>query len=231
LIVHFYSGGVVSLDSAACLIRREAFDSVKGFDEEQTRHEDWDLSRRLFSRSYSIGGTTRAQAFVRYESARSGARSQEIEYLKRAFEISEKALIPRIPGKSMDPGLFRRIYLSDAGWSFKAFFTLVQLSDQAGLLYNIARVALGLQSWKEWTAQAGPGQLRYSFKSQGRLHVLKVGSGFIWSDERVFAIQNAFFGPEMSQAEAAILRSILAGKKLSVADAKVMVKTGMFETR
>jgi glycosyltransferase involved in cell wall biosynthesis len=70
-IAHDYSQGTFNLlegigfstpviDTAACLVRRSAFEQVGGFDERLVRSEDRDLSWRLVAKGYSLRTTSKS---------------------------------------------------------------------------------------------------------------------------------------------------------------------------
>jgi glycosyltransferase involved in cell wall biosynthesis len=67
------------INSAACIYRKEAFESVKGFDEQLERHEDIDLSRRVVIMGYDLASTDLATANVVYHG------SGWLSYFARSF--------------------------------------------------------------------------------------------------------------------------------------------------
>lgn len=71
------------INTAACLYRKEALESVGGLDEALSRHEDIDLSKRVSLAGWGFRAVPEATAYVNWHgSGWSG-------YLKRAFEIGK----------------------------------------------------------------------------------------------------------------------------------------------
>ena len=68
------------INSAACFYTKEAFEKVGGFDPFLIRHEDIDLSKRVFLAGYHLAINEKARAFVSYHDI--GWAS----YLKRSFD-------------------------------------------------------------------------------------------------------------------------------------------------
>ncbi len=67
------------INSAACFYTKEAFEKVGGFDPCLTRHEDIDLSKRVFLAGYDLAITEKARAYVSYHDIGWGS------YLRRSF--------------------------------------------------------------------------------------------------------------------------------------------------
>jgi glycosyltransferase involved in cell wall biosynthesis len=207
------------INTAACAIAKSAFLRVGGFDESLRRHEDLELSLRLFARGFLLGGTAAARAAVRFETEAAGPFSRELAYLRRAYDVRRQALFS--PPKIFDLSLLRGLLAHPARRRVLPYALLV---EAARLLGNIGSA----RPPRSWRTVPGPALLRTSFRHAGRSYFLQPGTNFLFVDAAVYACVPGREPARLNRGSAAALRKICGGGTLSGSEAAALTRTALF---
>lgn len=210
------------INTAACLMRRASFFQVGAFDPRLKRHEDFELSLRLFLRGFALGGTTSAQAEVRFTAERGLPGARELSYLYRIFEVQYLALFPR---RGINWPLLKFLRNESPQARLLGYAGLV---EGARLLGALARTSLPPPSPSK--RKGSPSNaLTYSFSRNKRLYFLRRDFNFLFVDREVYAMRGIDEFQNLKRPYADQVKKIFRGKKLNFKDSKALLEMGIFE--
>ncbi len=179
------------INTASCVVRRETFKKLKGFNEDFVRNEDFELSFRAFSEGYILGGLSKAKGKVFFEPHYRGSEFFRIlKYFNRYFYVGFFNPFPQ--AKQFLNILFP--FQTQERWNEKVLYSLiamgVYLSFMCGNFINrLIRPSYVLPSHRE-----GKKTFFFSFMSPAdkALWVLRKNCNVVLIDESVYLF-NGFF--------------------------------------
>jgi glycosyltransferase involved in cell wall biosynthesis len=221
--IHHSDKGVLPLiNTAACVFLKKSFDSIGGFDETLARHEDFELSLRLFCGGYLLGGTRHARSKVVFKTLHQYPLSDFVAYLERSFEVSRLSLWPAPWKKSLSLDLVRAALKKSRRLDLLTLAVCVELASAAGRLTRSAKVA------RLDFRRPGPNALRFSFLQKNSIFSLKKKVNFIFSDESVYVLDGPFRSRLLRPELGSILLKLVEGKKIPRKSISKLLKTGFF---
>jgi glycosyltransferase involved in cell wall biosynthesis len=222
LSVRSRTGAHPLINTAACVIRRQAFEEIGGFDESLRRHEDLNLSFRLFAKGYLLGGVTRARASVCFTADRNGPLAREAAYLRRSFEVQSDSLFTgRNP---VNAPLLREIWRRNGCSPTFAFALLNESAWQLGGLTR--RLHNRPPRWRQ--LEPGRNVVASAFSHQNRNYVLNRGMNFLFVDETAYLFYGLFNSKRLSPAAADALRKLCTGSAVTAKERESLMRLKAF---
>lgn len=222
LSVRSRAGAYPLINTAACIVRRNAFERVGGFDESLKRHEDLDLSFRLFLTGFLLGGISSARAEVRFMEEGSWLMKRELQYLRRALEVQDLSLFGGIQ-KPVNVTLLRAI---SHGRCLKttAFAALVEGAWQVGGL----KAHLRRSKPPVYPVTSGRNLLMSFFLHRENPYFLKRGLTFLWIDQAVYLCAGPFVSKRLPSNAARGVNKLISGLSLAPKDYESLLATKAF---
>ncbi len=193
------------INTAACIVKKISFQQLGGFRTDFPRHEDLELSLRLFSAGFVLGGCSAAHARVRFvaESRRPGAR--EISYLWRAFEVQYFAL--PLSGSRFNVELMKFLWNRKAPPALLAYALLTELARKAG---GGAKAILSPPPVRERRGFK-MNRLACSFLAEDKIYFLRDDTRLLFVDEDVYALRGLRDVQKISARRVKAVQSLVRG--------------------
>lgn len=202
-------GAFPLINTAACIVSRSSFNRVGGFDESLRRHEDLDLSLRLFAQGYLLGGICSAKSKVRFhEDHQAGAFAREWDYLRRAFEVHSLSLAGGVP--PLNRSLLCEIWKRSRCPRTLAYALLVEAAKKTGDLQKKRQKRPQFR----WKITSGRNLLCTTFSHKGRSYLLKPGINFLFIDSSVYLCRGPGKSRRLSAPAAEALRNLCGGRPI-----------------
>ncbi len=223
LSVRSRAGAYPLINTAACVVKRASFERVGGFDENLERHEDLDLSFRLFARGFLIGGTSAAKAQVRFTSEESHPLAREIAYLRRAFEVQSMSLFPA-HRKPVNFALLREIGIKCRDPKALTVALLVEAAWQLGGIHT----RLTSSTTRSYQLAPGRNLLCTTFRYKNKNYFLKPGLNLIFVDSAVYLCAGPWRSRRLSKKAAESISRLCVGNLLEERELVPLLRLGAF---
>ena len=212
------------INTAACIVTKASFVQVGGFNPQLKRHEDLELSRRLFARGYFLGGASSAHARVRFVSDKAIPLARELSYLWRAGEVQyfspgNKSARLRVRWPFLKSLSERRPLLSYA--------MLVELAGCVGQAGKLLRTKDQNPSGEKIGRK---NTLPLTFRQGKKMHFLRRNVNFIFIDGEVFMHEGFGQWRRLGIRTAEAIRKLSREDEISVFEKRVLLELGAFRT-
>lgn len=221
LSVLYTDRAIPLINTAACIVNKTAFEKVGRFDTSLIRHEDRDLSVRLFEEGFVLGGSSSACAKVRFMAASGNPAARELSYLWRAFEVPFYARSNR--GAKVNGKLLQKIWdardpkLLAYGLAVETFLALGRAAHS--LLPPVS---------ERKRTKPPRSSLKFSFRHGNEIHLLKKNVRLIFVDEEIHVLLGTKEIGKIRKTAARALRKLYQGE-MAKKEINQLLKLGIFQ--
>ena len=221
LSVSYHDSVFPLINTAACVMKKRSFEQVGKFDESFVRHEDLDLSLRLFVRGFFLGGCRGAEARVRFEPEAGSGRVWR--YLQRSFEV--RRAHPRAkPNLRLNVSLLSTLWKRTRCPRTLSVAMGVEFAWQVGELVRALRPNPPLLL----NRNAGRNVLSTIFHSGGKMYSLRPDHNLIFVDTDIWMGGISGERVRLSAAKRNLVRTLCDGKGIKSREAARLARAPEF---
>jgi glycosyltransferase involved in cell wall biosynthesis len=213
------------INTAACVIERESFELSGRFNEKLNRNEDLELSLRMLSKGYFLGGTTSAVAEVNYLGEVTDF-SRTFNYILRFFKVSSNAMWNHWHYIRMNYQFV--LHLFSKKKMRLAFFALV--IEMSSLLGSLYKLVFQKQGTYKLSLNAGRKVLVTSYNLENKTFLLKKHILIMYLNDFALVSDeiNWIKFVKRSKEESMIWKKLINSSALDENEAQFMTQTGFF---
>lgn len=219
------------INTAACVMRKDSYNLVGGFNEKLLRNEDLELSLRFYLGGFLLGGTTEAKSWVDFNSADWNI-ARNLSYLKRGFDVHSSGLFKTSRIYSINTNLIKAIWKHSSRKYALAWYAIaVEMFSFTGAVVSSTsrQSALDLASHE---LKRGKSAMLFSHFVDGKLIVPRPGVNFLFVEDVAYYSQyyNLDNLTPLQGDESTCFHKLMRQEVLGDRELEILKKLDLFES-